>query len=197
MGVSTVSDTSLSPPISWRNVIIAFVPAVLMVVLSAADVAPLFALALATALIYVFSGLVTLKQAYSSIRWNIVILIGASFTLGLALDDTKAAGKIGKLLLDIFSPLGSIGVIVGIYVATALMTSVISNAAAIAIMFPIGVTLIGDSVTYRQMMYSLMMAASAGFTMPFSYQTNLMVQGPGGYRVADFVKLGLPLQLVV
>ena len=85
-----------------------------------------------------------------------------------------------------------------IYLATFLISNVVTNNAAAALIFPIAIEVALDfGVEPKQMAYCLMLSASASFMSPFGYQTNLMVYGPGGYKYWDFLKFGTPMQIVL
>jgi di/tricarboxylate transporter len=85
-----------------------------------------------------------------------------------------------------------------IYFITLIVTELVTNNAAAALMFPFALkTADGLHVSYMPFMIAIMMAASAGFATPIGYQTNLMVYGPGGYRFSDYVKIGVPLDILI
>ena len=97
--------------------------------------------------------------------------------------------------LDNLSPLLALACL---YIATLILTELLSNATVAVLITPLSVALAEAlAVSPRPFMVAVMMAASAAFATPFGYQTNLMVYGPGGYRFADFVRFGLPLNLIV
>lgn len=116
---------------------------------------------------------------------------------------TGAAGQLSNFFVEVFIGLGAIGILFGIYIGTALLSSVITNNAAVALMFPIvagpeGIIFLdGVNVSPYAALYCMMLAASASFSTPIGYQTNLMVHGPGGYTFLDWVKFGGPMQLVL
>ena len=92
---------------------------------------------------------------------------------------------------------GEIGLFVGVYLATFLISNVVTNNAAAALMFPIAAEAAAEAnISLLKMSYLLMLGASASFMSPFGYQTNLMVYGPGGYVFKDFLNFGFPMQLV-
>jgi len=95
-------------------------------------------------------------------------------------------------------PWGPRAVLLGVYVMTALFTEIVTNNAAAAIMFPFAVAIAqGLGVDPRPFAMTIAFAASASFVTPLGYQTNLMVYGPGGYSLRDFVRIGLPLTLLL
>lgn len=91
---------------------------------------------------------------------------------------------------------GSIAIQVAMYLATVLLSNIVANNAAAALMYPIAINVAkSEGLDKRLMAYLLMLAASASFAVPFGYQTNLMVYGAGGYSFKDFLRFGGPLQV--
>src|SRR5690606_18545543 len=123
--------------------------------------------------------------------------IGAALGLGAALDSSGAAGLVAA------GALSTVGdhpwlVLAVVYILTSLMTEVLTNNAAVALIFPIAVaTAQRLQVDPFPFVMAIMMAGSASFATPIGYQTNLMVYGPGGYRFGDFVRIGVPMNILV
>lgn len=140
---------------------------------------------------------VSLETARKSIDWEVLLAIAASFALGTALDRSGAADYIAKSTNAVAggSPFISLALI---YFVTLVVTELITNNAAAALMFPFALaTAKALGVSHLPFVIAVMMAASAGFATPIGYQTNLMVYGPGGYRFGDYVKVGVPLDLLI
>ena len=137
------------------------------------------------------------NRARKSVEWNVLLVIGAALGLGKALDTTGAAGVLAGGLIGLGSNNPHIALAL-VYFVTALFTEMITNNAAAALVFPIAMS-IADSlgVDAKPFVFCIMIAASASFVTPIGYQTNLMVFGPGNYRFSDFVKIGLPLTLLI
>ncbi len=137
------------------------------------------------------------REARRSVDWQILIVIAASFGLGTALHNTGAAESIADELIDLAG--GSTGISLAlIFALTALLSAVATNNAAAVIMFPIALTSANNlDVSLMPFVITLMIAASASFATPIGYQTNLMVYGVGGYRFSDYLRIGLPLTLLV
>jgi di/tricarboxylate transporter len=137
----------------------------------------------------------TLDEARQSIEWPVLVAIGASFALGEAIRSTGGG--------DVFAgAIASVGVtspwlaMVLLYVGTAVLTELITNNAAAALMFPLGLALAERfGASPLPFVVAVMFAASASFSTPIGYQTNLMVFGPGGYKFTDFMRTGLILQV--
>ncbi len=142
-------------------------------------------------------GCVSLNAARRSIDTQVLLVIASSFALGKALEVTGAAASIADLLLTIPGD-NPWMVLLMTYVMTMILTEMITNNAAAVLMYPICMaaakTLGLDPLPF---VFTVMMAASSSYATPIGYQTNLMVLGPGGYRFMDFIKIGLPLQLLM
>jgi len=137
------------------------------------------------------------REARRSVDWQILIVIAASFGLGTALHITGAAESIAVSLVELAG--GGSGVSLALmFAVTALLSAVVTNNAAAVIMFPIALTTANNlGVSYMPFVITLMIAASTSFATPIGYQTNLMVYGVGGYRFYDYLRIGLPLTLLV
>jgi di/tricarboxylate transporter len=139
----------------------------------------------------------TLDAARDSIEWPVLIVIGASFAVGMGLERSGAAASFAALLMS-YGGADPFRALLVVYLATVLFTELITNNAAAALMFPLGVaTATALGVSPLPFAVAIMFAASASFLTPIGYQTNLMVYGPGGYRFGDYLKFGLPLTLIV
>jgi len=108
------------------------------------------------------------------------------------------AELIARGMLTFLVPFGEVGVLVGVYVVTAVLGSMMLNKAAIALLFPVVLTIALDTgMDPIGLILCMTFAAAANFISPVGFQTNLMVYGPGGYRIVDFVKVGLPLNVLL
>ncbi|MEE2704005.1 MAG: SLC13 family permease [Myxococcota bacterium] len=166
--------------------------------LSASGALPIVAAALAGAVGVVAVGCLSPGQARRSIDVSVLIVIAASFGLARALEESGAAGMIGAAFVGISEPWGPVAVLAGVYLATLVLTEMVSNNAAAALMFPIAlVAASAVEADPRPFAIGVAIAASLSLATPLGYQTNLMVYGPGGYRFSDFLRMGLPLQLLL
>lgn len=135
-------------------------------------------------------------RALRNIEWSVLLVIGAALSIGTALESTGAAGAIASSLIDFSgnNPWLALAIIYGL---TNLLTETITNNAAAALVFPIALALSQDlEVSFMPFVITMMIAASASFSTPIGYQTNLMVYGPGGYRFTDFMRVGIPLNFL-
>jgi di/tricarboxylate transporter len=212
--VSQVGDR----PIIFDTIkmITAFLTAVTLYVLTATDATDLVTASLLAAFVVVFAGCVNLKQGVNSINVSVLVVIATSFSTALSIEKTGVAAEWASNLVRIlflfshfssslFSPVtqqleattfaGSIGILAGVYLGTTLLTAVLSNVSAAAIMVPVAFSL-RLNAPLKALLYVVMHGASADFSTPIGYQTNLMVWGPGGYKFSDYTKVGLPLQAI-
>ncbi len=135
--------------------------------------------------------------ARKSVDWQVLIVIAAAFALGRALDITGAANTIAHWLISLASDNPWTALII-IYGVTMLFTEFITNNAAAVLVFPIAYAISQElKVDFTPFAMSIMMAASASFSTPIGYQTNLMVLGPGGYKFTDYFRIGIPLNLIM
>lgn len=136
-------------------------------------------------------------DARRSIDLEVLIVIGCAFALGRALDQTGAAAGLAGFLLGLTGG-HPFAVLAVVYLTTILMTEMITNNAAAVLMFPLAYAIAGSlGLNFMPFAIAIAFAASASFATPIGYQTNLMVYGPGGYRFTDYVRFGLPLNLLL
>ncbi len=169
----------------------------LSILLAALGVVKLFiALVLFMSLLLILN-ITTPKKLAKGIDYNLGFIIAMSLALGVAMIKTGFAEIISDFIIFILVPLGYVGLLAGIYVITALLAAFITNKAAVAIIFPISLTMAKD-LDLPPMPFILVVsfAAAANFMTPIGYQTNTMVYGPGGYRFKDYLKIGTPLTII-
>jgi di/tricarboxylate transporter len=165
---------------------------------AAADLVPIVVSALAGVVAMVLTGVLRPSEMYAAVDWRVIFLLAGIIPLGIALEQTGTASYLGQLLASSAYVLPTIVVLWLFYIATGLITEVISNNASVLLMIPVAAETAGyiDANPFAFVL-AVMFAASTAFLGPVGYQTNLFVYGPGGYRVSDFVRLGAPLQLVL
>lgn len=146
----------------------------------------------------ILTGCITMNQAYRAISWKSIFLISGMLPLGVAMEKTGAASLLAEWVMSALGNFGPWPVIIGLYLVTALATTIIPTAALVVMMAPIVLKACSDlGVSPQTGMMAIAMAASASFTSPISHPANILVMGPGGYRFKDYLKLGIPLALVV
>ncbi len=185
-------------PLRRSKAPVAIAAALLVMALAAFEVLPIAALALIAATAVVAFGCVDAEEAYRAIRWNILMLIFGMLAVGVAMDKTGAARLIVENAVLLLGALGPVAVLSAVYLVTSALTETMSNNAAAILLTPIAIGLANEmGVDPRPFVVAVMFAASASFATPIGYQTNTFVYGAGSYRFIDFVKVGLPLNLLL
>ena len=186
------------PPSATRKAPIVGLIAAAVVLLAAFDVLPILEGALLAVGALAVTRVLTISEIRDAIDLDVIVLIGAAFGLGAAIETTGLAADIAGGLIDVFDGFGKIGIIFGMVLATALLTAIITNNAAAVVVFPIAMSVAGPAgVDPRAMAIAVAIAASTDFLTPIGYQTNTMVYGPGGYRFTDYLRAGAPISLAV
>ena len=186
-----------APPDTGRAPLAAFI--MLAVVVSVMlGYAPIAVAAVVGGSVMVLTGCLTMEQAYRAIDWRAIFLIAGMLPLGTAMQDTGAAEYLADQVMILLGDAGPWPVIAGLYVLTAMATMIIPTAALVVLMSPIVLSAMSEmGFAPETAMMAVAMAASASFTSPISHPANILVMGPGGYRFMDYIKLGVPLTIVV
>ncbi|MGB7086156.1 MAG: SLC13 family permease [Phormidesmis sp.] len=191
-----ISSIPNSEPIRHERSRWAFALTAIMVVLAAVGWLSMLQAAVLAAVGMVALGCCSPNQALRSIDWSVLMVIAAALALGQALDSTGAAKAIATSVVSLAgnNPLFALA---AVYTVTTVLTEIITNNAAAALLFPIALSLAEQlGVSYLPFVIAIMVAASASFATPIGYQTNLMVCGPGGYKFSDFMRIGVPLNIL-
>jgi di/tricarboxylate transporter len=140
----------------------------------------------------------TAGEARRSIQWPVLVAIAASFALGTALEKSGVAAALAGLIADSTRALGPTAALAAIYFGTMVLNELISNNAAAVLVFPIALQAAAQlHVDARPFIIAVALSASNAFASPIGYQTHMMVYGPGGYRYFDFVRVGMPLNILL
>lgn len=170
---------------------------VAVIIVSALGLTPIAAAAFAGAVVLILARIITAEEAYAGLRPEILLLIAGMVVVGMALEVTGLAQAGAERLIDIIRPLGPLGALIIFYGVTLFATELLSNATVAVLITPVAVALAdGLGVDARPFLVATMMAASAAFATPFGYQTNVLVYQMAGYSYLDFVRVGVPLNLV-
>jgi di/tricarboxylate transporter len=165
-----------------------------MIVLMAAGVVPAAVAALLAATAMVVLRVLTVPQAYRSVSWQTVVLIGGLIPLSTAIKDTGAADLIAGVLIDAVGAGRPYLLLIALFVLTAALGQVISNTATVLIVAPVAVSAAMETgVSPQPILMLIAVAGAASFLTPIATPANMMVMGPGGYRFGDYWKLGLPI----
>jgi di/tricarboxylate transporter len=165
---------------------------------SALDLMPVQIAFTAACVMMVLAGLLPLKEIYESIDWSVIVLLGAMFPLGHALESTGGAQLIADGLLQLSHGSSPMLILTMLVVGTMLLSNVVNNAAAAVLMAPIAITLAHNlSVSVDPLLMAVAVGASCAFMTPVGHQCNALVMAPGGYLFGDYWRLGLPLSVIV
>ncbi len=168
-----------------------------MVVLAATGALPLIVAAGLAAILLVLVRSISPSQARNIVDWKVLLIIASAFGLAAAVRNSGLADLLANGMLSLRGSFGAIGVIAGVYVLTSLTNLIITSNATAALMFPLAISTASSlHLDFRLMAIVVAIAAAASFATPISYQTNLMVYGPGGYKFRDYLKIGVPLQII-
>ncbi len=158
----------------------------------------MFYFAALVAIIMTWINILPNRQYTKAISWDVLITIACAFGLSKALQNSGAADSIATTAVNFSKSFGPIGVLITIYLITNVFTEVITNNAAAALIFPIAYSAaLQMHVDPKPFFIAICIAASASFSTPIGYQTNLLVQGLGNYKFGDYIKVGLPLNVIV
>ncbi|MEM9517985.1 MAG: SLC13 family permease [Actinomycetota bacterium] len=154
--------------------------------------------ALVAAALMVAGRVMTFSEAKNAIDLDVVVLIAAAFGVGEAVRMSGLASDIAGGFVTGLEPFGTFGLILGIVVATSVLTELVTNNAAVVVVFPIALAVATDAgIDLTLIAIVVGLAASTSFLSPIGYQTNTMVYGPGGYQFVDYLRSGLPLSIAV
>jgi di/tricarboxylate transporter len=150
------------------------------------------------AVIMILTGCLTIEEAHESIDWRTVFLVAGMLPLGVAMEATGAAQFLADILLRALGGLGPIGLLAGVYLLAALITQVMSNAAAIVLIAPIALdTALSLGASHFTFMMAVVIGAATSFLSPVGHKANVLVFGPGGYRFLDYARVGAPLTVML
>jgi di/tricarboxylate transporter len=192
-----VSRLPNSRPLREDRALVAIAILAGMVVAATLEWLPMLQAAMLAAGLMLVTRCISGGAARAAVDWQVLITIAASFGLGHALETTGAARHIAESLIQLAQgdPWVTLAVV---YLVTMVFTELITNNAAAVLVFPIALSTSQTlGVDFLPFAIAIMMAASAAFSTPIGYQTNLMVYGPGGYRFTDYFKVGIPLNLLL
>jgi K+/H+ antiporter YhaU regulatory subunit KhtT len=190
-----VPDSVRHDPLRILFSLLAFVA---MVAVNAADLQELSITAMLILYVFFFARVLTPAEFRNSIPGMVLLVVASGFGVAEALRNTGLAKRIGEDIFSAFTWMGPYGSVFATYLATEIMTILLSNGAAVTVMFPIvkAITVAQGTVAPKAYLYALALAGSSDFMSPTGYQTNTMVMGPGGYKFVDYLRFGTPLQLI-
>ncbi len=191
-----VTDMEGTPPALTKKAWIVALVGIAIVVVAGLGVVPILQASLVGAIALIAFGVLTATEAREAIDLDTIIVIAASFALGTAMEKSGLAARAAEIVIGTTGGGSVHGALLGVVLATVVITELITNNAAAALMFPIAFASAEQlGVDPRAFVIAVAVAASNSFLTPIGYQTNTMVYGPGGYRFTDYVRVGLPLTI--
>jgi len=188
-------ETEITVPSKGRAALMIFVATLILAVIFP-DLTG--AIMLGGALAMMLTKIITTEQAYASIGWKSVFLVAGMLPMGIALTKTNAAGLIAVQILNIFGGHGALPLLAGLFIVTVMLSQVVNGAVAAAIVGPIAIQIAQQAgVDPRAMVMCVAMATSMAFITPLGHPVNILVMSPGGYGFWDYMKLGLPLTIIL
>ncbi len=159
---------------------------------------PISIAALVGAALMVLTGCLSMEDAYYYIDWRVVFLIACMLPLGIAMEQTGTASLLAEGMVALVGDLGETALLAGLFVLTSILSQVMPNPVVTVLMAPIAINTAGDlGMSPYALMMVVAIAASASFMSPVGHPANILVMGPGGYRFADYMKVGIPLTILV
>jgi len=156
------------------------------------------AIMLGGALAMMLTRILTTEEAYSAVDWKSVFLVAGMLPMGIALTKTNAAGLIAGHVVDYIGGFGSIAMLAGLFLLTSMFTQAINGALAAVVCGPIAISVAQQTnLNPRSLVMGVALASSMAFMTPLSHPVNFMVMSPGGYNFRDYVKIGLPLTVLM
>lgn len=169
-----------------------------VLVLATFEVLPISALALIASAVVIVGGCLDADEAYSSLRWPMLMLIFGSLALGKAMETSGAAQLVVDGVMHLITGMSPYVILSIVYLLTMILTEFLSNNATAILLTPIAIGLAhGIGIDPRPFVVAVMLASSNAFATPIGYQTNTFVFNAGGYKFTDFVKIGLPLNIII
>ncbi len=171
---------------------------VVVVISAATGLLSITSAAIIGAVTAILSGCLGIRDAYKAVEWDVLFLIYGMLGIGLAMEKTGGAEWIASGVVGAMDGFGPLVILAAIYLLTLVLTELVTNNAVAILMTPIAIAVaVSLDVSPRPFLVAIMFAASASFITPIGYQTNTYVYGAGGYRFGDFIKVGLPLSMLL
>lgn len=166
--------------------------------LSALNVMPIAGLAIAGAVVVILANCLTIERAYESIEWPILMLIFGMLTVSTAMANSGAATLIVEVVTNLAKDFGPVAMLAAVYLITSLFTEALSNNACAVLITPIVIGIAEQTgLNPRPLVVAVMLGSSASFATPIGYQTNTYVYNIGNYRFTDFLRIGVPMNILM
>ena len=194
---SLVAAVNEPPPERRSRSLLVVAATVGMILLAATGVLSLFESAVLAAIVVIAGGAISVNEGWRSINLNVVLTMAVAISLGAAVSISGLAAEVAGLVETSRSlGIGDVGVVLVTMVATIVLTELVTNTAAAALMVPVAISVAAElAIEPRMLAVAVLIGASCSFLSPVGYQTNLMVFSLGGYKFTDFTRVGFPLTL--
>lgn len=169
-----------------------------VVIVAAFNLLPILISSLVGVVLMVLTGCLKPREIYDAVRWDIIFLLAGLIPLGIAMDRSGATQWLANNLVAIGQNLSGYWILTFFFIITSVLTEMISNNAAVVLMLPIAAN-VAEKLSFNPLAFMLVVvfAASNSFITPIGYQTNTMVYGAGGYKFTDFMRVGIPLNILM
>ncbi len=191
-------EAAAQPPLKTQKAPLAVLIMALILLPVILNWIPIAIAAVVGALLMVITRCLSMDEAYRQIEWKAVFLIAGMLPLGTAMQTSGTADFLAHGMITAVSPFGILAIVAALFLLTNVASQIMPSAVVVVLMAPIALTTAADlTVSPYTLMMAIAIAASVSFISPVGHPANVLVMGPGGYRFVDYVKLGLPLTLVV
>ncbi|MAS51819.1 MAG: SLC13 family permease [Flavobacteriales bacterium] len=195
--VTLISNVRQLQDIDGKKSTSLIISTVIAILLPALGLISLFQSLLLLFVFLLLTRVVLFGEVKRAINVNLIAIMGGALSIGVAMDKSGAARFIATEGLTILEPLGTMGILAGVYLITNLLAAYMTNIAAVSIILPIALSFAElKGYDYKPFLFCVAFAGSKTFLTPIGYQTNLMVYGPGGYKFKDYFKFGFPLTIL-
>ncbi len=168
-----------------------------VIALASFNILPIMMAAIIGSMVLVLTRCISMEEAYLAIDWKVIFLLAGALSLGVAMDVSGTAALISHFLIEIAGSLGPVAILSMLYIVTMVLTGTMSNNASAVLLAPIAIAASAElNVDARPLLMAITFAASSSFMTPVGYQTNTMIYGVGGYRFMDFMRVGIPLNVI-
>jgi len=168
-----------------------------VIALASFNILPIMMAAIIGSMVLVLTRCISMEEAYLAIDWKVIFLLAGALSLGVAMDVSGTAALISHSLIEIAGSLGPMAILSVLYIVTMILTGTMSNNASAVLLAPIAIAASVElNVDARPLLMAITFAASSSFMTPVGYQTNTMIYGVGGYRFMDFMRVGIPLNVI-
>lgn len=193
----SINETAING-VDKRNLIIVGITLAAVVLLASMNIISIMIAAIGGIVALNVLGVINMQDAYEAIDWKVIFLLAGALSLGTAMERSGVADQMGNFLAySIGENYGPVALVSGLYLLTSLLTEVMSNNAAAALLAPIAISIAGPmGVDPLPLLLAITFAGSASFMTPIGYQTNTMIYSAGNYRFSDFIRVGAALNLI-